>query len=482
MGPGNLEDDLTEELMGSQAKEKSDYSLDNSATHKNEINGVGVGKPIIKSNYSEEFKINEKNCEVVVVTSRKWNSQEAGKDIALKLMEKLEHQPKFILLFSTIHYENNGGFQPILDEIYLHFPNNVNLIGGTISGFINSDGIFSRGITAMAVYKKNMQVTTAIGKHTKRTPTFAARECAKAIKKRIQTPDFIFSMIPAGTVPRLPFMKRRRIIPIPSIVNKTIMTIMSGIFNLAEYGVGREDEILESFSKEFQRTKVAVGNSYDNNNSFTNYQFNNRKIYTTSMIALALSNVSESDLIHTTKFSCSSPTFSIGDINMNGCSIGSINSKNSLDEILRILSWPKEYLNERIYRKTYYYPVGYIEKGLAHTHVMGLFIGNHIAFTHKLKKKEMCILTQSGKEYYEDIQKKIYQIKNKKNKIFLGVLCTSQLETLGSKNLKIKEILENKFFNNGFIVIFAGGEGSILNGNYNYLNCSAVLSTIGIND
>ncbi|MCD6237631.1 MAG: hypothetical protein J7K13_06755, partial [Thermoplasmata archaeon] len=68
--------------------------------------------------------------------SRKWDAREAGREVALSTLEKLDGEnPKFFLLFSTIHYEKYGGFQELLNGVWDVLPEGTPLIGGTVAGF-----------------------------------------------------------------------------------------------------------------------------------------------------------------------------------------------------------------------------------------------------------------------------------------------------------------------------------------------------------
>ena len=83
---------------------------------------------------------NKSNIEASIGFSRKWNSKEAGREVAKSAIKKLNTPPSFILLFSTTHYQNTGGFKEILDGIWEVIPKGTPLIGGTVSSFINNYG------------------------------------------------------------------------------------------------------------------------------------------------------------------------------------------------------------------------------------------------------------------------------------------------------------------------------------------------------
>src|SRR3989344_1890911 len=84
--------------------------------------------------------------------SQKIMAFEAGKELALSLLVDMNNQkPDLVLLFSTIHYKNYGGFKQLLDGIYSQLPKETKLIGGTTAGFIIPKGCFTRGVAAFGI-------------------------------------------------------------------------------------------------------------------------------------------------------------------------------------------------------------------------------------------------------------------------------------------------------------------------------------------
>ena len=118
----------------------------------------------------------EKKLEAAVGMSRKWDAREAGKEVARSTIEKLSAPPDFFLLFSTIHYEKHGGFEEFLNGVWDILPEGTPLVGGTVTGFMNNYGVYTRGTTALAVSNPDMDVVIGSGKNTKRNPKKAARQ------------------------------------------------------------------------------------------------------------------------------------------------------------------------------------------------------------------------------------------------------------------------------------------------------------------
>jgi hypothetical protein len=106
----------------------------------------------------------ELKVEAVVGMSRKWDAREAGREVAKTAIRTLTRPPDFFLLFSTIHYEKYGGFQEFLNGVWDVLPEGTPLVGGTVTGFMNNYGCFSRGTSGLAVSYPYIDVAVGVGK------------------------------------------------------------------------------------------------------------------------------------------------------------------------------------------------------------------------------------------------------------------------------------------------------------------------------
>ena len=82
----------------------------------------------------------ESKIQAAIGMTRKWDAREAGREVARDTIQKLDGPPNFFILFSTIHYEENGGFQELLNGVWDVLPKDTPLIGGTVTGFMNNYG------------------------------------------------------------------------------------------------------------------------------------------------------------------------------------------------------------------------------------------------------------------------------------------------------------------------------------------------------
>ena len=154
----------------------------------------------------------EPKLEAAIGMSRKWDAREAGREVTRSTIEKLTRPPDFFLLFSTIHYEKNGGFEELLNGVWDVLPKGTPLAGGTVAGFMNNYGCYARGATALAFSYPNINVTVGVGNNTKRNPKKAAKECAEMIMKQNTKVDFYFEFISGPIIPTFPGIGKQTVI------------------------------------------------------------------------------------------------------------------------------------------------------------------------------------------------------------------------------------------------------------------------------
>ena len=180
--------------------------------------------------------------DVALGMSRKWEAREAGREVAREVIQKLKTPPSFFLLFSTIHYEKHEGFEEFLAGVWDVLPKGTPLVGGTVAGFMNNYGCYTRGCTALAVSYPNMDVAVGIGYNTKRSPKKAAKNCAEMINDKLNQSNFshkfIFDIISGGLVPQIPGIGRKKVIR--GTLSKNAVNLSKVSLTVLQKGVGRE--------------------------------------------------------------------------------------------------------------------------------------------------------------------------------------------------------------------------------------------------
>jgi hypothetical protein len=375
--------------------------------------------------------MNESEFEAAVGMSRKWDAREAGKEVARSALIKLKAPPSFFLLFSTIHYEKHGGFKEFLDGIWDVLPEGTPLIGGTIAGFINPQGCFIRGATALAVSYLNMDVAVGLGKNTKRNPQKAVLECSKMIKKGLANSNyenkFLFEIVSGGKIPQFPGIGRRRVIK-SGMTSKMATKLSNFSLTKLQYGVGREEEVLDAFTNEFPDYTIIGGSSIDDNNMIDNYQFFGNNIYTNSIVALGIKTDQDININTTYGLKETSIKINVTKKGKYGRIIHEIDGIPALDGFLKKISWPYDFIDEKdLYRKTFFIPVGYWKENILFPNVLGLFLGKDILCGYKFEGNELSLLSASGKSLINAVDENLNEFKSMNNNLGIVVSCAARL-------------------------------------------------------
>ncbi|MCK5258693.1 MAG: hypothetical protein KAJ69_04165 [Thermoplasmatales archaeon] len=186
----------------------------------------------------------EKKLEAAVGMSRKWDAREAGKEVARSAIEKLSKPPDFFLLFSTIHYKKHGGFQEFLNGVWDVLPEGTPLVGGTVAGFMNNHGCYTRGATAVALSSSDIEIKIGMGLDTKKNP----EKAVDFVKKQIGTNhkyenNAIIEILSTAVIPKLPGIGQKNVI-LSKKVGDGFTKLLPAMKKL-NYGFDRADEIIE---------------------------------------------------------------------------------------------------------------------------------------------------------------------------------------------------------------------------------------------
>jgi len=403
----------------------------------------------------------EPKFEAAVGMSRKWDAREAGREVAHSAIEKLSHPPDFFLLFSTIHYDKYGGFQEFLNGVWEVLPKGTPLVGGTVAGFINPQGSFTRGATALAVSYDDMDVAIGIGFKTKKNPQKAAKDCCKMIKKELKNSlyknNLLFEFISGGKIPQFPGIGRRRVIK-SGLVSKMATKLSNFSLKVLQYGVGREEEILDSLSHELPDYTIIGGSSIDNNNMKENFQFFGEKLYTNSIVALGVKTNQNVDINTTYGLKETGIKIKITKKSGHDRVIHEIDGYPALEGFLKKMSWPYDFIDERLYRKTFFTPFGFWKEDLLFPNVIGLILGKDINVGYKIEENELHLLSASGKSLINAVDENLQEFKDNENQLGIIIACAAQLEALGANIFTVREKLINFFDEVPFLLVYVGGE------------------------
>jgi len=396
--------------------------------------------------------------ETSIGLSRKWKAREAGREVAKEIIQKLNQPPSVVLLFSTIHYKKNGGFNELLKGIWEVLPDETPLIGGTVACFVNNYGCFSRGVTALAFSYPNMDVSIGIGKRTKIYPKNAAKICSGMIKQGLRDSNYknklLINMISMGKLPDLPYFGKIHIIK-SKIVGWIASYIGLKLFPYFGYGFGKEEEVIDEIGSRIPEYNIIGGSSVDSNDILDNYQFIDKKVVTNSMVALGISIDLHIDMKTTLNLHKTNTKFNITKTSRDKRLIKKINNLPAKKQLLDLLKLDEEQFKEFgpfYYRVSNYLPFSF-EENPKFTSGTGGFFGDNIYLGYKLRGKKVCLCSITGKEILDIID---HNFKNFEISNCPFVFMSSSsifLNTLGSKSHDIKKRLDEYLKNIPYLMI-----------------------------
>ena len=406
-------------------------------------------------------KIYSSKIEASIGFSRKWNAKDAGIEVAKTAIKKLKQPPSFIMVFSTMHYRTHGGFQNFLNGVWEVIPEGTPLIGGTVAGFINNYGSFSRGATALAVSYPNIDMAIGLGTQTKLSPKKAAKTCAYMIKKKLKNSKFknklLINIISGPTVP---FEK------INVIKSKYLGSLAAHfgykLFSAIGSGVGKEDDIIDELVTIMPDYNIIGGSTLDTGRMYHNYQFVDKEVLTNSIVALGCCTDSSVFIRSGLGLHETEKTFNITKTISNGRIITKIDDKPAKEAFLNSIGIIENQFVELgpfYYRTSNYFPITFEEKPGYTSGVAGFF-GDYIALGYKARGEKVRILSITGEEIVKLIDD-TFQNFDKDDHTFAFITCSFILpNTLGSKTNIIKNKLEEYVDNMPYLMVLTVNENA----------------------
>jgi len=392
-----------------------------------------------------------------VGTSIKQSAKEAGREVAENTIKNLSQPPSFFLLFSTTHYKDNGGFQELLNGVWEVLPKGTPLLGGTVAGFLNKDGCYAKGVTAIAVSYSNMDITIGYGKNTKRNPKKAARQCAQMIKTGLKNRyknKFLFSFVSGAVIPNIPGVKSGSIIS-SRVLAKIMLSMLSISQKIPQKGLGLEEDVLKELTKELPNFGLLHGSTIDISGTM-NYQFFNRKALKNSIVCLGL----ETDIPFYQNFATGAEktdvTFKITDITKNRQIIKKINNKPAFREFLRLMNWSEDSVYElKWIDRASRFPLAFNKKDKIVLRPSTIIMGDFMGCMGKFENDDVFVANMTPSKMIQAVDE---VLTCKKPEFGLLVSCMARQSFLGYKVFESQEKLKRYFKNKSFLLIFTGAE------------------------
>jgi len=438
-----------------------------------------------QNNFDAENNSDKKpKVEAGLGLTEKWAAREAGREVAETALQQLSGKPDFFLLFSTIHYKKHGGFQEFLNGVWDVLPEGTQLVGGTVVGFMNNQGVYAHGATALAVSINDMDVAVGFGKNTKRNPRAAVRNCSMSINKNLKKSSFknkfLLNVVSGPSVLKILGQGPKKVID-----SGWMSKFITVAFGLSQYlfqkGVGREDEIFDEIVKTLSDYKMILGTSFDDYKGINNFQFINKNVVENNIVCLGFSTNLKLDIKTTHAMKKTELKFKITKLSRDKHIIHKINYRPAREELSRILNWPDGFLNEKSMALTIpYYPISLKRNGQEVPVVMPFVLKDSIATPCIIDADEVSILTVNGKDFISAMKENLHFFKNINPEFGICTTCMTILDTLGYKINIIREQMLDYFGEKPFLVFFCAGEGSYSpNQNITYANMSFNTAVFG---
>jgi len=395
--------------------------------------------------------------------SRQWDARKAGREVAEDTLKRLEgKKPDFFLLFSTIHYEKHGGFQELLNGVWEVLPEGTPLIGGTVAGFMNQEGCYTRGATAMAANYPGIEVSAGFGQGTRKTPVKAAKECISKFSKipeGLNALTFVF--MPGPTMPKIPTKKERLIVTSSRLLAQLAPPALRFSTLFMNKGVGREEEVLSTLSNSEKVSLVVGGSTTDNNTYENDFQFFNKQVFDGVVIGLRISlnrrffsNFNQSIL-------APKQWFNVTKTDVWNHVVKEIDGVPAIKKYLEANSIPRNFLFDEpntVHRRFVFLPMVTKDKnGVIHPRTPGTFFWDYIGLGHPLHGTSIGFSSTNSRVMVDSVDQTFAKLDTTLNFCFM-TMCMSILETLGANIYKIQDRIHSHLGETPYLLIFTAGE------------------------
>jgi hypothetical protein len=402
------------------------------------------------------------SLEVGMGISEKNDSRAAGEEVVLQSLNNLSTKPSFFLLFSTIHYDKNGGLDTLLQTVSKKLPQETPLIGGTIAGFITHRDCFVKGVLGIAVYYKNMDVAIGIGQSTKRKPKKAAQNCARMLKKGLNASEyqnkFLLNFVSAPSIPSLPGIGKVNIIK-NRLFGSFASYLLLPFFSYFGKGFGKEEDIIAHLNRSMPDFDMIGGSTIDDVRYLGNYQFYGNKVYTNSIVAIACASDLPLSLDGSVKLNPATKPFAISKSPLDGHVLTKIDNHPAKKELLKLLDIDERQIRNLsgfYYKLSHYFPIEFDSCSDYVSGVGGLF-GNNVILGYKAKGDKAKLLSASGKAILNNVADNL-KSQAKDSSFLLGFSSAICLNILGRDAFRLKDLIDEQLPETPYAILYTINE------------------------
>jgi len=227
--------------------------------------------------------------------------------------------------------------------------------------------------------------------------------------------------------------------------------------------VGREEEIFECLTNKLDDFHILGGSSTDDNYMERNQQFFMNETMTNTIVALGIQSNMEFPIEIDHGLMPTGKKLNVTRKSFRNCAISQIDKESATKRFMDIVGWPIEFLDEFLYKRTFFYPLGFKKGNVTYPEVIGSFLGSNIVCGYRIQTSELDILYASGNSLLRAVDNVLNELNSsEKVHLGLGVSCAVRLGALGSGIFATAEKLKRFFGNTQFLVIYTAGEDAYI--------------------
>lgn len=397
--------------------------------------------------------------EVSVGLSRKWNAYEAGREVAQDALHDLVGKPKFVVLICTHEYYPKDGYHELLRGVWEILPPDTKLIGGVVGGFIIPQGCFSWGTAMLAVSYKNMDVASSVGINTRANPKKVGKKVGEEIRKQLSQSSykhgFAIDFTDGPNLPKMPIIGRKKVHN-SKVVGNAISFFLP-LMQWVGWGMGRENDVRTSMMSVLQEFKALGISTWDDRRFSEHRQFHGKDVYTNAIVAVGFKADTDSYVSSGFGFKKTDIHFQITKMDRDSCIVKQINKKPARQEYVRILHWHPDDINESHMKKTFFILPSYEKEGALYPVITGLFYGDYIVLGGSIEKRDMTMLTATGKSLLSAVDEAFHKYTD--TPLFALISeCSARQEALGTNIFTEKTMVEKYLNQTPYLLVFSGGE------------------------
>lgn len=209
----------------------------------------------------------------------------AGREAAEKSLQGIG-DPKFSVVFSSIHYEKN--LKDMLAEIKSII--DAPVIGCTGGAVLVPECVHVRGVGILTV-SGELDVGVGVGENTRKAPIMAGEKAVRMAVKDLGITKYKnkcgIILLSGMKFPNIPGMKKM----MKMDISKYMFPMLSSLMAIIGTGPARYEEVLEGLAKEGKgKIPLIGGGAFDDFKGRRNFQFLNDKIYHDSIVLLLIAS------------------------------------------------------------------------------------------------------------------------------------------------------------------------------------------------